>query len=199
MTDRPNNPDSQRSGTSDSAARPPAPSAVARPASSAARPGVPGTPTTPTTRQHPGAPSGGQPRPASSVGRPVARAPDVPQPPKSSDSASRPESGLEDRGNLRADNAANGVRLRAQLAGQQLSEGHAYKDHRKQFPDVKSRQDFAKKAEDVIANGERRELNGDRTAYWKDDTVAIRNPHAPDGGSMYKPKSGYRYFTDNLE
>jgi RHS repeat-associated protein len=100
-----------------------------------------------------------------------------------------------------ANSAANGVRLRAQLAGKEIANGHAYQKHvidGAEYPDVSSRQQFADLIEDTVATGERRDLSRGRTAYWKGGTVVIRNPRASDGGSAYRPKDGYDYFLNSI-
>jgi hypothetical protein len=43
-------------------------------------------------------------------------------------------------------------------------------------------------------NGDSRALSGDRTAYWSDGTVVIRHPGTEDGGTAFRPASGYDYF-----
>lgn len=41
-------------------------------------------------------------------------------------------------------------------------------------------------------------LGGGRTAFWRDGTVVIRNPRAPDGGTAFQPTDGYDYFLNQL-
>lgn len=43
-------------------------------------------------------------------------------------------------------------------------------------------------------NGESRDLSSERTAYWQDGTVVIRNSKDPDGGTALRPTDGYDYF-----
>ena len=96
-----------------------------------------------------------------------------------------------------ADNVVNGVRLRAQLIGEQISGGHAFADHvvkAGEFPGITTRQQFASRIEDVVTNGESRQLLRGRTAYWEGNTVVIRDPASVDGGTAFVPTGGYNYF-----
>jgi len=96
-----------------------------------------------------------------------------------------------------ADDVLNGVRLRAQLTGEEISGGHAFQKHvldQAEFPGITTRQQFAGHIEDVVLNGEMRTLSGGRTSYWQDGTVVIRNPGHVDGGTAFRPTSGYDYF-----
>ncbi len=96
-----------------------------------------------------------------------------------------------------ADNVVNGVRLRAQLTGEEIAGGHAFDKHvvqRGEFPGVTTRAGFASTIEDVVMNGEMRVLSNGRTAFWNDSVVVIRNPGALDGGTAFRPTDGYDYF-----
>lgn len=96
-----------------------------------------------------------------------------------------------------ADDVLNGVWLRAQLTGQEISGGHAFEKHVVQageFPGIATRAQFAQHIEDVVYNGTMRPLKRGRTAYWQNGTVVIRNPRAADGGTAFRPKNGYDYF-----
>jgi RHS repeat-associated protein len=93
--------------------------------------------------------------------------------------------------------AVGALRLRAQLAGREISGGHAYEKHvvrRGEFPGIHTRSEFADVIEDVVANGEMRPLSSGRSAYWRGGVVVIRNPRAADGGTAFAPKDGYAYF-----
>jgi hypothetical protein len=119
------------------------------------------------------------------TGEPPAGAPPEPPPPPAAGRAT----GAED--------AANAVRLRARLAGEEIAAGHSFPKHvveRGEFPGVTTRAEFAKLIENVIANGEARVLARDRTAYWLDGVIVIRNPNAVDGGTVFRPPDGYSYF-----
>lgn len=85
----------------------------------------------------------------------------------------------------------------AKLIGDEISGGHAFDKHvieLGEFPGVTTRKQFAGLIEDAVMNGESRVLSGERTAYWNDGTVVIRNPGAADGGTAFRPTSGYDYF-----
>lgn len=100
-----------------------------------------------------------------------------------------------------ADDVLNGVRLRAQLTGEEISGGHAFQKHvldQAEFPGITTRPQFASHIEDVVLNGEMRTLSGGRTGYWQNGTVVIRNPGAVDGGTAFRPTTGYDYFLNTL-
>lgn len=93
-----------------------------------------------------------------------------------------------------ADNVVNGLRLRAQLTGDEIARGHAFDKHIAEFSGITTRDQFARTIEDAVMNGEIRTLSNGRTAYWYDGTVVIRNPEAADGGTAFRPTDGYDYF-----
>jgi hypothetical protein len=94
------------------------------------------------------------------------------------------------------------MRAPASLAAEKISAGHAFDKHvlaRGEFPGITSRAQFAAHIERVVREGEVRVLLRGRVAYWHDGTIVVRNPGAVDGGSAYRPKGGYEYFTETLE
>lgn len=93
-----------------------------------------------------------------------------------------------------ADNVVNGLRLRAQLSGDEIAGGHAFDKHIGEFPGISTRGEFARTIENVVQDGEMRSLSGGRTAYWRDGTVVIRDPGSADGGTAFRPTDGYGYF-----
>lgn len=100
-------------------------------------------------------------------------------------------------------NVADGPRLRAQLAAEELSgaDGHAFQKHvieQGEFRGIRTRREFAEIVEDVIMNGEHRVRRDGASAYWRNGVVVIRNPKASDGGTVMAPKEGYAYFTKNF-
>ena len=100
-------------------------------------------------------------------------------------------------GSSGADDVLNGVRLRAQLTGEEISGGNAFGKHVVQggeFPGITTRSQFAQHIEDVVSNGVMRPLSNGRSAYWQNGTVVIRNPNAVDGGTAFRPTNGYDYF-----
>lgn len=97
-----------------------------------------------------------------------------------------------------AASAANGVRLNAQLAADEIAGGHAYVKHvveRGEFPGIQTRAQFADMIETVITDySDIAHMSGGRTAYWRDGVVVIRHPSAVDGGTAFVPTDGYAYF-----
>jgi len=99
-------------------------------------------------------------------------------------------------------NPANTGLLRGQLAGQEISAGHAFEKHviqQGEYRDlgIMTREQFALHIESVVNNPTSfRELSGGRTAYWDgaSGTVVIRNPKAVDGGTAFRPVNGQTYF-----
>ena len=81
-----------------------------------------------------------------------------------------------------------------------MASGHAYEKHvveEKQFPEVKSTDDFVELIAKVLANPtHHRELENDREAYFdkKSNTIVIYNPHARDKGTCFRPDAGLKYF-----
>ncbi|MFI0901579.1 hypothetical protein [Streptomyces sp. NPDC020983] len=100
--------------------------------------------------------------------------------------------------------AADLPRLQAGLAADELAgaDGHAFDKHvleKGEFPGIRTRAQFSDMIYDVITNGERRVRSGGTTAYWRNGVIVIRNPKAADGGTVFAPKEGYRYFTRNFQ
>ena len=97
----------------------------------------------------------------------------------------------------RTGNVVDGLRLGAQLTGEEIAGGHAFVKHvveNGEFPGVQTRVQFASIIEDTVLNGEKRTLSGGRTAFWDNGTVVIRTPKAMDGGTAFRPVDGYDYF-----
>jgi hypothetical protein len=85
----------------------------------------------------------------------------------------------------------------AERIGAEISSGHAFDKHvteRGEFPGVTTREQFVSVIADAVMKGESRALNSARTAYWSDGTVVIRHPGTEDGGTAFRPASGYDYF-----
>lgn len=85
----------------------------------------------------------------------------------------------------------------AERIGAEISGGHAFDKHvvdQAEFPRVTTREQFASLIEGAVMNGESRALSGGRTAYWSDGTVVIRHPGTEDGGTAFRPATGYDYF-----
>jgi hypothetical protein len=81
-----------------------------------------------------------------------------------------------------------------------IANGHSYEKHvveEKQFPEVKSTDDFMESIARVLANPtHHRKLENDREAYFdnKSNTIVICNPHARDKGTCFRPRAGLKYF-----
>jgi filamentous hemagglutinin len=100
------------------------------------------------------------------------------------------------------ESAVNATRLSNQLTAEEIAGGHAFDKHvieLGEFPGVTTRSEFAAHIEQRLSNAEVKNLSNGRVAYWDNatQTVVIRNPHAVDGGTAFKPKQGRSYF-DNL-
>ncbi|QIM16203.1 hypothetical protein G7067_06850 [Leucobacter insecticola] len=90
-----------------------------------------------------------------------------------------------------------GAKLHSSLVGEEIASGHAFQKHvidQKEFPGITTREQFARLIEDVVQNGQKRELTNGKTYYWKDGTLVIRNPRAIDGGTAYRPVEGMQDF-----
>jgi hypothetical protein len=100
----------------------------------------------------------------------------------------------------KACNMINAIRLRIQLAAQEIAGGHAFDKHKWQNT-FRTRAELADFIKNVMSNpSETRVLSNGRIAYWDKatQTVVIRTPSAIDGGTVFMPKSGKTYF-DNLK
>jgi hypothetical protein len=81
-----------------------------------------------------------------------------------------------------------------------IAMGHSYEKHvigEKQFPDVKSTEDFVELIASVLANPtHHRKLENNREAYFdnRSNTIIIYNPHARDKGTCFRPRAGVKYF-----
>ena len=101
-----------------------------------------------------------------------------------------------------AESAVNAAKLRAQLIGQEISGGHSFEKHvlnQGEFTSfgITTREQFASHIENVVNNPTSfKELSNGRSAFWQESTgtVVIRNPHAADGGTAFRPTNGRAYF-----
>ena len=81
-----------------------------------------------------------------------------------------------------------------------IGTGHSYEKHvvnEKQFPEVKSQDDFVELIGKVLANPtHHRGLENEREAYFdkKSNTIVIYNPRAKDKGTCFRPRAGLKYF-----
>jgi RHS repeat-associated protein len=104
-----------------------------------------------------------------------------------------------------ANNIANGVRLRNELAATEIGRGHAFTKHviqRGEFPGITTCDEFSSHIANVLNNpSDVKILARGRTAYWDDasQSVVIRDPRAPDGGTAFTPVAGKAYFNNELK
>jgi len=88
-------------------------------------------------------------------------------------------------------------------AAKNIGNGHAYKDHRKDFPKSigGNRESFIGHAEELMEKGGHDlyvELNYGRAAFYRksDNTLLIFDPSHKDNGTMFMPKKGEDAFWD---
>lgn len=106
----------------------------------------------------------------------------------------------------KASSANSAVRLKNQLAAEEIAGGHAFKKHvvdGQEFAEfgIKTRQEFSQHIEGILGQpSAQKELARGRHAYWDDasGTVVIRSGDHPDGGTAFRPKTGRAYY-ENLE
>ncbi|WP_373533691.1 S8 family serine peptidase [Microcoleus sp.] len=82
-----------------------------------------------------------------------------------------------------------------------IARGHAWKDHGFEFPEIKSRGEFAEFIDSIITypSEVKRNLRNGRTAYWHDKTgtvVIVDSLDKIDGGTAFKPTNGKQFFRD---
>ena len=85
----------------------------------------------------------------------------------------------------------------ARALANQIAAGHAWPDHKHEFPEVASPGEFALLIQTVLqAPSAERKLEGGRTAFWHDQsaTIVIINPADADGGTAFRPDAGWMYF-----
>lgn len=81
----------------------------------------------------------------------------------------------------------------------QIANGHAWAKHGQQFASlgIGDEGDFAKFIKKILDKPSKvKKLLRGRTAFWDSntDTIVIRDPHNPDGGTAFRPSSGIKYF-----
>lgn len=88
---------------------------------------------------------------------------------------------------------------------EKIANGHAWEKHvvkAKEFPEIETKEEFTKHIEDVMNNpDEVKPLKDERTGYWdeKTGTVVIEDPNHPDGGTVFRPRSGKDYFDEKVQ
>jgi hypothetical protein len=90
-----------------------------------------------------------------------------------------------------------GIERAVDPEAQKIADGHAWEDHRREFPEIKNQDEFAARVDEVMSNptATKRAPDG-RTAYWDQEsgTIVIKDPRNPDGGTAYRPTEGRDYF-----
>lgn len=80
---------------------------------------------------------------------------------------------------------------------QAIANGHAFNDHRAEFPEIANRYEFAQLIDDIMNNpSESKQLENRRTAYWyaASNTLVIKDPGDIDGGIAFRPSIGKTYY-----
>lgn len=77
---------------------------------------------------------------------------------------------------------------------------HSFNKHKDQFPNVETREDFAREIDRVRNSKDTisKDLKEGRTGYWEGTTgtLVITNPNNPNAGTMYKPDRGKQDYDD---
>lgn len=80
-----------------------------------------------------------------------------------------------------------------------IANGHAFDDHIREFPEIKTREQFAQLINNIMNNPtDRKPLRNNRTVYWDDasGTIVIEDPCDADGGTAFRPSAGRQYFDE---
>jgi len=104
-----------------------------------------------------------------------------------------------------AHSSTSGKDLNSELAGEEISNGHAFDKHvieQGEFKElgISTKEQFAAHIEKVVRDPtSSKNFSGGRTAYWDESSGAavIRNPNSADGGTAFRPTNGRAYY-DNL-
>lgn len=108
------------------------------------------------------------------------------------------------------DAAMQAERLIAELeeidkTAEKIANGHAYDRHvisQKEFPEIKNPEQLKEKVSKIIKEAkEVRNLERNRIAYWDEESksIVILDPAHPDGGTIFKPSAGKRFFDINVK
>ena len=104
-----------------------------------------------------------------------------------------------------AHSSTSGKDLNSELAGEEISNGHAFDKYvieQGEFKElgISTKEQFAAHIEKVVRDPtSSKNFSGGRTAYWDESsgTVVIRNPNSADGGTAFRLTNGRAYY-DNL-
>jgi len=84
---------------------------------------------------------------------------------------------------------------------QQITNGHAWSNHKGEFPEFSTEAEFAEHIDQIMTNATAsKKLARGRGTYWDDTTrtVVIRDPNSSDIRTAFRPRGGKAYF-DNLK
>lgn len=80
-----------------------------------------------------------------------------------------------------------------------IANGHAYNEHREEFPEIETQDEFARLINEIMNSpSEVKQLSNGRTAYWDDisNTLVITAPGVTEGGTAFRPTAGKEYFNN---
>ena len=80
---------------------------------------------------------------------------------------------------------------------QAIANGHAFNEHRAEFPELANRYEFVQLINDIMNNSSQvKRLSNGRTAYWyaASNTLIIRDPGDIDGGTAFRLSDAKSYF-----
>lgn len=79
-----------------------------------------------------------------------------------------------------------------------IAYGHAWSEHRFEFPELGDQEAFASFIAHVLQTGEPKALRQGRMAHWSDEAqaIVIVSPFDPDGGTAFRPVRGRVYFDE---
>ncbi len=83
---------------------------------------------------------------------------------------------------------------------EQIGGGHAYSKHIGDFPGFKTKEDLINHVKKIMQDKSSilKELKNGRSAYWHEESksIVIRDPKHADGGTVFKPDGGIKYFEE---
>ena len=92
-------------------------------------------------------------------------------------------------------------KLKVNKISESIANGHAWVRHKKQFPEFSNSKELQQHVAKIIKKpSDFKTLQNGRKAYWDDKskTMVITNPKDLDGGTIFKPSSGKKYFDKQL-
>lgn len=104
---------------------------------------------------------------------------------------------IDESENVQADAKSGILATCGSLKANQIANSHAFDKHvikQGQFPEIKTRDDFAFLIDKVSKSSENKALELDRHAFWYIDIFLVFDSRSEDGGTMFKPKRGKAYY-----